>query len=369
MFFIKTQNNAAVGYPVALENLRLIYTKFDINNPPDGYLPVNKSNVPTTLDVLTVYEPNYIIVGSAVNEIYVARPITEQEKQVLLDILEQRKPYPSWVLDSKYQWVPPVTYPQNGNKYTWDENSLSWVLDVIQPSPQLGQQMTTKISQGNIQQPDLDAFNLPGPTGPIGPTGPTGAASTVAGPTGTQGPIGPTGPQGAVGPTGPQGTAGADGAAGSAGPTGPQGVAGPTGPQGSDGTSGTVGPTGPQGSAGQTSTVFLLAISDETTDLTTGNGKMYFRAPFAMTLVGIPRASLTTASSSGVVTVDIDVNGASILGANKLTIDATEKTSVTAATATTLATTAISDDAEFSFDIVAAGTGAKGLKVTLYYTL
>ena len=206
MFFIKTQNNAAVGYPVALENLRLIYTKFDINNPPDGYLPVNKSNVPTTLDVLTVYEPNYIIVGSAVNEIYVARPITEQEKQVLLDILEQRKPYPSWVLDSKYQWVPPVTYPQNGNKYTWDENSLSWVLDVIQPSLQLGQQMTTKISQGNIQQPDLDAFNLPGPTGPIGPTGPTGAASTVAGPTGTQGPIGPTGPQGAVGPTGPQGT-------------------------------------------------------------------------------------------------------------------------------------------------------------------
>jgi hypothetical protein len=76
---------------------------------------------------------------------------------------------------------------------------------------------------------------------------------------------------------------------------------------------------------------------------------------------------LSTSSSSGLPTVDINVNGTSILGANKLSIDINEKTSVTATTATTLVTTGISDDDEITFDIDVAGTGAKGLKVVLYY--
>jgi hypothetical protein len=111
----------------------------------------------------------------------------------------------------------------------------------------------------------------------------------------------------------------------------------------------------------------ILAISDETTNITTGTAKVTFRAPFAMTLTQIPRSSLSTASSSGLVTVDINENGTTILGANKLSIDANEKTSTTAATPTTLADTIIADDAEITIDIDAAGTGARGLKVTLYY--
>ena len=111
----------------------------------------------------------------------------------------------------------------------------------------------------------------------------------------------------------------------------------------------------------------LVAVSDETTALTTGNAKLTFRAPYAMTLTQIPRSSVSQSSSSGLVTVDINETGTSVLGANKLSIDATEKTSTTAATPTTLADTSIADDAEITIDIDAAGTGAKGLKVTLYY--
>jgi hypothetical protein len=113
--------------------------------------------------------------------------------------------------------------------------------------------------------------------------------------------------------------------------------------------------------------VFVIACSDETTNLTTGNDKVTFRAPFAFTVHKIPRASLSTASSSGLPTCDINVGGSSILGANKLSIDANEKTSTTAATATTVATSSVSDDAEITIDIDTAGTGAKGLKVYLYY--
>lgn len=113
-------------------------------------------------------------------------------------------------------------------------------------------------------------------------------------------------------------------------------------------------------------TFVAMALSDETTALTTGVSKITFRAPFAMTLTQIPRASLKTASSSGAVVTDIKVNGTSILGATKLTIDQGLKTSV-GSTATTLATTAILDDAEITMDITSAGTNAVGLKVVLYY--
>ena len=108
-----------------------------------------------------------------------------------------------------------------------------------------------------------------------------------------------------------------------------------------------------------------IALSDEDTAITTGTAKITFRAPYAMDLYRIPRASLSTASSSGIPTVDINVGGSTILS-TKLTINAGEKTS-TSATAAVLSSTSIADDAEITMDIDVAGTGAKGLKVVLYY--
>ena len=113
--------------------------------------------------------------------------------------------------------------------------------------------------------------------------------------------------------------------------------------------------------------VLAVAVSDETTALTTGTAKVTFRMPFAMTVTAV-RASLTTASTSGNPTFDINEGGTSILGANKLSIDANEKTSTTAATATSISDSALADDAEITVDIDTAGTGAKGAKVYLIGT-
>ena len=111
-----------------------------------------------------------------------------------------------------------------------------------------------------------------------------------------------------------------------------------------------------------------LAASDETTALTTGTAKVTFRMPVAFTLTAV-RASLTTAQASGsIFTVDINQSGSSVLG-TKLTIDNTEKTSVTAATPATITTSALTDDAEITIDIDQIGNGtATGLKITLIGT-
>lgn len=108
---------------------------------------------------------------------------------------------------------------------------------------------------------------------------------------------------------------------------------------------------------------FVVPISDETTAITTGTAKITMRMPYAFTLTSV-KSSLTTASSSGLVTVDINEGGSSLLS-TKLSIDANEKTSVTAATPAVISDSAIASDAEITFDIDAAGTNAAGLKVTL----
>lgn len=107
--------------------------------------------------------------------------------------------------------------------------------------------------------------------------------------------------------------------------------------------------------------VIMIAASDETTAITTGTAKVTFRMPYAFTLTTV-KASLSTASSSGIPTVDINEAGVTILS-TKLTIDANELTSVTAAAPAVISDAALAADAEMTIDIDVAGTGAKGLKV------
>jgi hypothetical protein len=107
---------------------------------------------------------------------------------------------------------------------------------------------------------------------------------------------------------------------------------------------------------------FIVALGDESTAITTGV-KVTLRAPRAMTLSKV-KAALTTASSSGLPQFDVKKNGTSIFS-TKPTIDAAEKTSETAATPAVLSTTSIAADDELTFEVVAAGTGAAGAKITM----
>lgn len=107
-----------------------------------------------------------------------------------------------------------------------------------------------------------------------------------------------------------------------------------------------------------------FAVTSDTVAFSAGAGKFTWRAPMAFELAEV-RASVKTASTSGSITIDINVNGTSILS-TKLTIDQGEKTSKTAATPYVLSNTLIEDDDEITIDIDGAGANAVGLKVTLY---
>lgn len=123
------------------------------------------------------------------------------------------------------------------------------------------------------------------------------------------------------------------------------------------------------GGGGSTTTAIPIAASDESTPLTTGVAKVTFRMPFGFMLTGL-RGSVTTAPTGSVLTVDINQGGTSILS-TKLTIDAGEKTSTTAATPAVISDAALGDDAEITIDIDTVGStvAGAGLKVYLIGTV
>jgi hypothetical protein len=120
--------------------------------------------------------------------------------------------------------------------------------------------------------------------------------------------------------------------------------------------------------------VAQVPICDADTTLLTGDGKFGVRwyVPAEMNNMTIRdlQANLSTASSSGLPTIQIAnvTQGWDILS-TKLTLDANEKSSRTAATAFVIDTSSyhnrlLTGD-EIRFDIDGAGTGAKGLSVTV----
>lgn len=140
---------------------------------------------------------------------------------------------------------------------------------------------------------------------------------------------------------------------------------------GSAGTSGQVLTSGGPGVAPQWSSVndvIIISVSDETTALTAGTNKIRFRMPFAATLTAV-RATVNTAPVGSTLIVDINESGTSVLG-TKLSIDATENSSTTAASAATITDSALANDAEISIDIdqIGSTTAGAGLKVYLYVT-
>ena len=111
-------------------------------------------------------------------------------------------------------------------------------------------------------------------------------------------------------------------------------------------------------------------ITDDFSNLTTGTAKKTFRMPFAMTVTSVRGSLVTAGTGATLVTVDINESSSTILS-TKLTFDASEKTTTTAATAAVISDTALADDAEITVDIDAVGntTPGNGLEIQICGTI
>ena len=256
-------------------------------------------------------------------------------------------------------------------------------------------------------------------TGPTGPTWPTWANSTVPWPTGpkgttwTTGPTGPTGPNSIVPwptwPTWPTWTASVV-----PWPTGPTGITWPTGPTwanstvpwptGPTWTTGPTWPTWPTGPTGPAQTfatasevttgtetgkainpdafawsdygkrIMEIKVVDDATALTTWDWKVIVVIPIELNWWNLvaAHAMVSTVSSSWTPTYQIrNVTQAADMLSTRITIDASEYTSYTAATAPVIDTS--NDDVatgdRIAVDKDVAGTGEKWDTIVLTFQL
>ena len=120
--------------------------------------------------------------------------------------------------------------------------------------------------------------------------------------------------------------------------------------------------------------VIQVKVIDDLTTLTTGDGKVIFLVPQELNgynLVGA-NAFVTTASSSGTPTIQIrNVTDAVDMLSTRITIDANEYTSYTAAAADVVDATYddVATGDRLAVDVDVAGTGAKGLGIILTFQL
>ena len=116
-----------------------------------------------------------------------------------------------------------------------------------------------------------------------------------------------------------------------------------------------------------------FACGDEDTAIDSTGQVLSFRMPFAMVLnagiLGV-KGSLVTAGTGALLTVDINEAGATILS-TKLTFDASETTTVSAATPVVVSDVNLAADAIITVDIdqLDGGGVAAGLKITLMGSL
>ena len=113
---------------------------------------------------------------------------------------------------------------------------------------------------------------------------------------------------------------------------------------------------------------FIIAVSDESTALTTGTAKVSFRMPYAFTLTagaGGITASCNQAPTGAILTVDVNEAGSTILS-TKLTIAIGSTTSV-GGTDPVISDVNLAANALMTIDIdqIGSSNAGTGLKVTL----
>ena len=114
----------------------------------------------------------------------------------------------------------------------------------------------------------------------------------------------------------------------------------------------------------------VIACGDETTAIDAIGQKISFRLPYNMTLnagsAGITGSLVTAGTGANLFTVDINESGSTILS-TKLTFDATETTTTTAATPVVIYDTALAADSIITIDVDQLDSGgvAAGLKISL----
>jgi hypothetical protein len=131
--YIKIQNGLPIDHPHLKDNVLDAYElgDTDLDGHPD-WLPFIRTEMPR----VGIYEvaggPHYVRDGNVVNEQWIVRPMTEEERvmkqnQRKFDWKQNGGPA-NWVFDEeKCAYIPPLPYPDDGAPYIWVQEANRWI--------------------------------------------------------------------------------------------------------------------------------------------------------------------------------------------------------------------------------------------------
>ena len=112
-----------------LNNHDIVITVNVVNNSDINDLPFPESEPVGIAYLQNLYGPETVWKQTSYNGSFRTRYAgINYAYSVEYDAFIPPQPFPSWLFDvAILNWVAPVPYPDDGNMYIWDENTLSWV--------------------------------------------------------------------------------------------------------------------------------------------------------------------------------------------------------------------------------------------------
>ena len=120
--FVRLDQNSIVVQVIVVHNNELIDN--GVESEAKG-IAFCQSLFPDTTWIQTSYNGNFRKNYAGIGYSY----------DLIRDAFIPQKPYASFVLnEDTCLWEPPVPYPTDGERYTWNEEEIEWVLETPEPA-------------------------------------------------------------------------------------------------------------------------------------------------------------------------------------------------------------------------------------------
>lgn len=133
--FIKVKDGEAFEHPMLEDNFLQAYPNIDPENLPPEFARFIRVPQPQ-LDRFEVYEGvTYEWNGWAFIDVHHVRPMNAAERDEVIERTKAARPNESWTWDEvNLKWLPP-TLPTTGGPWRFDRQALDWVIATEPPFP------------------------------------------------------------------------------------------------------------------------------------------------------------------------------------------------------------------------------------------
>jgi len=129
--FIQVNDGQPVGHPITEDNMRYAFPNVDLNKLPSNFSLFERVIKPR-IGAYEVYEGvEYGLVDGVYKDVHKVRPMTDGEKQIVINEARSNPPYASWIFnEEECRYYPPTPKPDDGKRYRWNEDTTTW--DIIE---------------------------------------------------------------------------------------------------------------------------------------------------------------------------------------------------------------------------------------------